>query len=456
MSRAGRILLLGLGLLLSAAASKPPAIELLRADAFVEYPLEITFQIEAESDVEIRLVELEYGLIGRDCTPDLNLAVPEDFSPGKRVDLGWTWRLAASGNMPPGTQIWWNWHLVDADGNEVRSEKQWITWIDSVHDWKALTSGNIILHWYGGSEAYNLDFLKTAETAREVLRNDVGVWPTRDINLYIYRSNAEMKEALVGEPDWIGGLSFGENQRTIIIGIDPGNEAWGNTTISHELAHTAVDSVMGGCYASIPLWLNEGIAMVAEGSLASEYANALEDAVYYDSLFSLRSISDEYQYIDGDPTLTYAEAYSVTQYIIGEYGNVKILHLLQRLGEGYTDDNALREAFGVDTDRLEKDWRAAIGADPMPERTPDESLPITLQTTLPPSYPAITLSTPTPSLELLATDAPGTDSSASVWKTSPGYPWSIAALCAISLACIAVLAVAGALVFWVRRKARSA
>jgi hypothetical protein len=75
---------------LSAAAARPEAeIDILEADAKVEYPTGITFSIEAKSDTQIRTLELEFGLTGRDCTPDLNVVVPENFSTTDHVDLTW-------------------------------------------------------------------------------------------------------------------------------------------------------------------------------------------------------------------------------------------------------------------------------------------------------------------------------------------------------------------------------
>jgi len=453
MKGTGRILLLGLGFLLSAAAAKSaPSITITSAAAEVDYPQEITFTIEAESDAEIRILELEYGLTGRDCTPDVNVVIPEDFVPGKEIQVEWTWRVAASGNLPPGMQIWWIWRLVDDAGNEIRSEKQWLTWIDSIYDWKTLISENIFLHWYRGSEEYNRDFMSAAEAAREILRNDVGAWPGQEIHLYIYGSNQDMKDALVGEPDWIGGLSFGENQRTIIIGIDRRNEEWGKSTIAHELAHTAVDSIMGGCYATIPLWLNEGIAMYTEGDLDEEFVGVFADAVYYDSLFSLRSISYQYQYVDGDPTLTYAESYSVVRYLIEEYGNLKIHQLLQMLGEGYTYDKALLAAFGVDMDGLEDAWRSAIGADPMIHQTPPVSPSAMLQTTLPPSTSSLILSTLTPTPWEKATETPANTPSEIDLGDLIEFPGNVIALCSLGLLCVSGIGLAGLLLMLGRRK----
>jgi hypothetical protein len=458
MNGKGKLLFLGLGFLISAAAAEPPPeIAILSAEAKLDYPVEITFALEAESDAEIRTVELEYGLIERDCTPDINLAIPDDFSPDSRIDVEWAWRVAASGNLPPGTKIWWSWHLVDAEGNEIRSEKQWVTWIDSKHDWKDLVSENIILHWYWGSEEYNRDFLSAAESAREILRNDIGSWPEAEINIYIYGSNQDLLEALARSADWIGGLSFGRNQRTIMIGVDHNNEelakAYITSTVSHELAHTAVDSIMGGCYASIPLWLNEGIAMTAEGELDAVFTKVLDEAVYYDTLFSLRSMSYDYQYIDGDPTLTYAESYSATQYVIGQYGREQIRSLLIQFGEGYTYDFALRDAFGVDMDELEEAWRAAIGADPMPERILQET-PAAPPTALPPSSQSLVISTLTPTPRMPPTGTPTSTPSTLDLRTVAENPWNVAALCGCSLLC--GLGLAGSLSLLLLRGKRAA
>jgi hypothetical protein len=449
MNRTATILFASLGFLLAAGAPKPPpAIDISRSAAKVEFPETITFSIKAASDSPIQTLELEFGLTGRGCTPDINLVVPDDFSPATEINLTYTWDVGSVTDIPPGMRLWWDWRLVDEAGNEARSDKEWITWIDSIHEWKTLTSGNILLHWYRGTEAYNQDLMKTAETAREFLQNDIGAWPSEDINLYIYGSNQEMKDALVGEPDWIGGLSYSENQRTILIGIDPGNEKWGKATIAHELTHTAIDGIMGGCFGTVPLWLNEGSAMNAEGPLEADYAAVLDDGIYYDTLFSLRSISYAYQYIDSDPTLTYAEAYSVVRYLIDSYGNKKIQRLLNRLGEGYTYDNALLDSLGVDMDGLEALWRKSIGADPMRQTTPEATADSMLVATLPPASPPLMLSTPTPMLQ------PTEESSAAGFLGTDvfTYPWDLIVLCGLSLICLAVILAAVLIVVLGRRK----
>jgi hypothetical protein len=447
-----KILIMGLGIWLSAAAAKTtPPITIVHADAKVSYPTQIEFSIEARGDVEIRTAELEYGLIGRDCSPDVIIAIPETFTPEKQIRLSWVWDVAESGNLPPGMKIWWDWHLVDAEGKETRSEKQWITWIDSTHLWTSIASGNIILHWYNGTETYARNLMQSTENARRLLIGDVGAWPESDINLYIYDSNQAMKDTLVNEPDWIGGMSFWENQRTIIIGIEPGDEAWGKATIAHELAHVAVNSIMGGCYASIPLWLNEGIAVYSEGPPDPQYAKLMDNAIYYDELFSLRSISEIYQEVDGDPSLTYAESLSLVQFLVKQYGHEKIQRILQALGEGYTYDSALQSALGLDMDGLENTWRKSIGADPMPQKTASASPTPLTEETLPPFSSTLVYSTLTPTVIVIPTATPEPVRAGRALASILDYPGNLLSIVCITTICFLLL-MALALLLYLRAR----
>jgi hypothetical protein len=447
-----KILIAALAVGLSAAAVKAPvAITIVRANAKIDYPMRIDFSVEARSDVEIRTVELEYGLIGRDCSPDVVIAIPDNFTPGNTVKVQWAWDIAKTGNLPPGMKIWWDWHLVDADGKETRSDKQWITWIDSIHPWSSITSENIILHWYQGTEAYAQNLIKSADNARTVLIQDVGAWPDSDINLYIYDSNQAMKDALVGAPEWIGGMTFWQNQRTIIIGIDLGNEAWGKSTIAHELAHVAVNSIMGGCYANIPLWLNEGIAVYTEGTPDPQYAKLIDHAVYYDELFSLRSISEQYQEIDGDPSLTYAESLSAVQFLVSQYGHEKIRRILLALGEGYTYDSALQSALGLDMDGLEDAWRKSIGADPLPRKIAGASSTPLTEETLPPFSSTPVYSTLIPTESAVPTRTPAAGGVGATAKALLVYPGSLISVVCIMMACLMIIGIAAGVLILSRR-----
>jgi hypothetical protein len=457
MKSRSKFLIAGFAIWLTAAAAlkAPVPITIVRADAKVSYPTEIDFSLEARGVVEIRTVELEYGLSGRDCSPDVVIAVPDSFTPGTSVKAQWVWNVSELGDLPPGMKIWWDWRLVDADGQETRSAKKWVTWIDSIHSWTSISSGNIILHWYQGTEAYARDLMKSAEDARVILKQDVGAWPDSDINLYIYASNQEMKDALPGAKDWIGGLSFSENQRTIMIGIGPGEEAWGKSTIKHELAHVAAGSIMGGCYGSIPLWLNEGIAVYTEGTPDPLYVKLIEQAVYNDELFSLRSISDQYQEINGDPSLTYAESLSVVQFLVREYGHEKIRNILVALGEGYTYDSSLQSALGLDMDGLDDAWRKSLGADARPKKSIGASPTPLTAGTLPPFSSTPIYSTLTPTENAAPTNPPAAGGLGGAAKALTKYPGNLISIVCLMMTCLLMAGLIAVVILFSRRNSGS-
>ena len=56
-------------------------------------------------------------------------------------------------------------------------------------------------------------------------------------------------------------------------------------------------------------------------------------------------------------TLSYAESYTVVDYLITTYGKDKMLELLETFREGASYDGALTEVYGFDTSGLDQRWR---------------------------------------------------------------------------------------------------
>ena len=56
-------------------------------------------------------------------------------------------------------------------------------------------------------------------------------------------------------------------------------------------------------------------------------------------------------------TLSYAESYTVVDYLITTYGQDKMFELLETFREGASYDGALMEVYGFDTGGLDQRWR---------------------------------------------------------------------------------------------------
>ena len=72
-----------------------------------------------------------------------------------------------------------------------------------------------------------------------LLKNDAGLVPDSPIDLYIFGSTNDMKDAILYEPSWTGGQAFPE-QNIVILGISQAELDWGRSSIVHELTHVLV------------------------------------------------------------------------------------------------------------------------------------------------------------------------------------------------------------------------
>lgn len=362
MHRYRILLALGMSTLISGSfIPQPSGIEIVEVQAIISFPDEIEFSIEIESDVIIEVVELEYGLDVSSCVTDVNRVIPEDFQPAYEVNTYWVWNMRRTGSLPPGARLWWRWHVVDEDGIELRTEKEWLTWLDDGHPWDVVQSGNVFLHWYSGGESFANQLLDAAVDAQDLLEDDIGTFLTREVHLYIYADTADMREAILFEPGWTGGLAY-PGFAIVLIGIAPEDLDWGLDTISHEFAHVIVGSAVDHCYSRLPTWLNEGLAVYAEGGLDDYSEYLLDEAIEEDQLLSVRSLSDSFAEHADMAILSYAQSYSLVNYLIDTYGQESMLALLQAFQDGYRYDTALELVYGFDADGLDLAWRESLGA----------------------------------------------------------------------------------------------
>ena len=328
----------------------------------LNFPISITFHATIESSTLITSVTLEYGTDQLTCGSVVAKAFPT-FTPGTSVIAEWTWEMRQSGSLPPGATLWWRWRYSDANGVESVSEKKTLTWLDTEHDWQTITSGFINLHWYSGDTAFAQELLTAAETGLARLQNDAGLQPDQPIHLYIYANTDDMKDAILYEPSWTGGLAFSDHD-IVIIGISQRDLEWGRTTIAHELTHVLVGHLTFSCLGDVPTWLAEGLAVYSEGALDPTSEAQLNEAISNDQLLSVRSLSGGFSEVPSRAYLSYSQSYSIVKYLIDTYGQDNMNSLLITLRDGTTIDDALMKNYGFDVEGLENAWRDAIRAAP--------------------------------------------------------------------------------------------
>ncbi len=353
--------------------------------AKIVYPESIKFELELTSSVEIESVELNFGTDVISCGESKSRAIPEDFEPTTNVSVEWEWVLRKSGALPPGTEIWWEWVLTDITGETYNTDRQTLSFINETDPWIQLESESIEIFYIDGTNYFASELAIAGETALDALFEITGVELEEAVRIYIYPNSELMQTATLFAPDWSGGLAF-INYRTVLAGVSPDSLGWGREVVAHELTHVLIGVYSFSCVSGMPTWLTEGLAMYAESSVGSsnqsEY-DRLQNAISNNSLFSVREISNIFSNDADLARQAYAQSLSVVDYLINNFGQEKMLKMLDAFRDGYTQDQALGQVYNFDQNSLDAAWREWVGA---PENlgTP---IPLTTPTRTP--YPTI-------------------------------------------------------------------
>jgi len=326
-----------------------------QSSAQVDFPLYLHFSLAAESDVNISDIRLHYT-IDRTSFAEVISEVYIEFTPANSVEVNWTFDLRRIGGIPPGASIEYWWTVTDANAAQAETVPALVQFNDLRYSWQSLTEGMVTLYWYQGKESFARELMAAAQQTLVRLAEDTGAYLEKPVNLYIYDSARDLRGAMIFPQEWTGGVAF-TRFGTIAIGIPTAQLDWGKRAIAHELAHLVVHQVTLNPYGDIPVWLDEGLAMYAEGEPESGLLSSLNKAITEDRVASVRSLSSPFSAYAQEASLAYAQSYSLVEFLITRYGQVKMLELLDTFGQGSDYDDALRKVYGFDMDGLNQRWR---------------------------------------------------------------------------------------------------
>ena len=370
------------------AAQSTPTV--LRNDVSVNYPNDMTFHLEVDDSSRIVEAELVYTVEQNSCL-EATTAVPVEF---ENNEVDWTWEMVRSGNPPPGATLWWEWQLMLDDGQMVTTPRQTFTFVDDRFNWQTLTADKIQLHWYQGDQVGPM-LLDAAVSGLDTLENEMGITLDDDVQLFIYGDSADMRDAVLYIQNWAGAVAFSE-YNVILMGVPPSiAESWGKPTVRHELAHLVIGQYGRSCVGgSRPTWLNEGLAVYAEGEPQVHIVSDIEAGMRDNSFEPLRSLNGPFSSHGREAGIAYSQSYSTVDFMLNEYGQEPMQQLLLAMAAGETYDDALESVYGLNVDGIELAWREANS---LPKRTiPPTPTPISaanLPTIVPQGLPE---SVPTP------------------------------------------------------------
>jgi len=333
-------------------------LAILGSSAEAEFPSKLHFSLSARSDVDIADVRLHY-VVDRESFARTTSEVYVDFMPGTKVDATWSWDMRKTGGLPPGSSVEYWWTVEDAKGDKVATTPAVVNFDDNRYRWQNITEGKLTIYWYEGDRAFAETIMLSAQETLTRLGEDTGAHLKRSAEIYLYASSQDLLGAMIFPQEWTGGVAF-TRYGTIAIGLDPSELSWGRRVIAHELTHLVTHQMTFNPYNDLPNWLNEGLSMYAEGTLERGYITLLERAVAKDELISVRSLSSPFSAHAEESFLSYAQSYSLVEFLVNTYGQARMFELLNTFREGSTYDGALEEVYGFDMDGLNALWQAYV------------------------------------------------------------------------------------------------
>jgi hypothetical protein len=356
-----RLALIALLLCLMLAVFSPVVVQaqselsVVQSSAVADFPNRMNFNLSAQSNFDITDVRLCYS-VDRTSFANVFTEIALDFSPDTTVEVGWSLEMVMVGGLPPGSSLDYWWKIEDAGGGSLVTEPVTASFDDTRYQWQSLTEGPVTLYCYQDDPDFVNELMASAQEALARLSADTGAVLDKTAQLYIYANATDLQGAMIHPQEWTGGVAY-PRYGIIAIGIAPTNISWGKRAIAHELAHMVVHQMTLNPYNDLPTWLDEGLAMYAEGELEDEFVIYLKRAVANGSLISVQSLCSPFSANASEAGLGYAQSASLVRYLIESYGQPKMLELLNTFREGSGYDAALEAVYGFDMATLNSLWR---------------------------------------------------------------------------------------------------
>ena len=322
-------------------------------------PTSIMFSARVSAPAGLESASFVYKVLN----PDGNVGGSGDatFAPGAETDVTFTLETITFGRyIPVGSTFVYHWELTDREGATLTTEDREYRFFDGRYIWRGRTEGQVTVFWYGLNEGRAMAALESTVAALRAVGNLVETEVPYPIKVMVWGSDDEGELARRSR-----GVTFEAQVRTggqrvapdLVFVFEPTRD-----TVQHEVAHIVSHVAGDGPFTSLPSWLDEGLAVWAQGAPGIGYAGSVALAIQADRTLSLRSM----QSASNRPTevnLFYGQSYSTVDFMIREFGQPQFAELFRVFFAGSSIDRALEQVYGFDQNGLYNAWREYNGLD---------------------------------------------------------------------------------------------
>jgi tetratricopeptide (TPR) repeat protein len=215
-------------------------------------------------------------------------------------------------------------------------------------DFRQQESSHFTLRYEGSqtADALRTQVLDALESDYRDLSNDLGSSPR---NIYVSLYTDEAFFDVTHAAAWTAALNDGKI-RIPISGIKSVTPEMASV-LRHELTHSFVAQIT---HNRAPVWLNEGVAQLEQGSTTGAIGPRLAALYVSGRQIPLNQLEGGFNdYSSAEASVAYAESLAAVEYIRATYGLSDLARLLQRLGEGQSVESALRSTVHAGYAELE-------------------------------------------------------------------------------------------------------
>jgi len=227
--------------------------------------------------------------------------------------------------------------------------------------WRVKKSDHFIVYYRGETpRGYIKELVKEAESCYDQITARLGFTRFEDFwtwehrcKIYLHSTHEDYQKA-TGRPAWSGGSV---NVVTRTINTYPFEKDFLKIILPHEMGHLIFREFVG-YKTKLPLWLDEGIAILQERQGQGERLLMVKGLVYSDLYIPLERLIE----IDRDtlvfPEVFYAESFSVVDFLLQKYGKGKFIDFCRYLRDKKNWMGGLRKIYKfADIQQMDRSWR---------------------------------------------------------------------------------------------------
>jgi tetratricopeptide (TPR) repeat protein len=198
----------------------------------------------------------------------------------------------------------------------------------------------------------NLSITAILQYAHDSVAPDFNYVQRNKVPVVVY-NRVEYKQALAGAPNWVEAAYDGKIRIALATNQADFNQI--TSDVVHEYTHVIIADITNG---NCPLWLNEGIAKYEEykhGNPPRIFMLALayntKNLIAWDEINQALVSSDTQTAL-----LAYQQSFSFVYYLVQRFGMIKIVELLNVLGNKIEFNSAVQQVYGIPIETLQQNW----------------------------------------------------------------------------------------------------